>query len=230
MRGTVRWSVFGICAALLGLGARAVAQQPGVCRFQLDSAGVGRQDQVGPGRVHTFASGGVHARCLGQRTEMFADSAASYSELDRVDFVGHVMFRDTSMQLTAERANYFPSSERVDAYGNVRLENTVSKSVLTGPQLTYYRVAPGVRDTAELDASRRPTVEYRPDRDTTTAPYDIVADRVRMRGQETAWAVGRVVVTREEFRATADSAELHFDRGTGVLLGHARAAGGDSAG
>jgi hypothetical protein len=194
----------------------------------LISAGIGRHEELGPDRFHQFGSGGVSARCIGQDTEMYADSVAHYSELDRVDFVGHVRFRDSTVTLTSERANYFPRQERVEAYGAVRLENTATGSSLNGSQLTYLRAAPGVRDTAELYAPRRPTVLYRAGGDSSETPYEIVADRVRLKGEDHAWAVGGVRVNREDFHARGDSAELRLGRDEGSMVGNAEATGGDS--
>jgi hypothetical protein len=198
--------------------------------MELDSARVGRSIEVSPGRYHQFGSGGVYARCVDEPTTIRSDSVAWYSELDRLDFVGSVRFRDSAMALDADRARYTPGLERLEAWGNVRLENAETGSVLTGPTLTYYRTIPGTRDTTELFASGRPLVEYRSSETPEAAPYLIRGDRVRMKGEALAWAGGAVTVDREDLAATGDSAVLDMDGGTGMLIGRAEAAGGDSAG
>jgi hypothetical protein len=220
-------------AAAIAIGAvvpTLAAQDANTCHVEMVKAGGGRHMELGPGRVHQFLWGGVHARCIGQETEMWADSVALYSELDRYDFVGAVRFRDSTMELMAPRASYFPSDERLEAYDNVRLTNRRTGSVLRGPRLTYYRSVPGRRDTTELLATGRPSVAYRPAGDSMAAPYVIEADRIRMRGDDLAWAVGTVRITRSDFRAQGDSAELRFGAGEGALVGDAVASGGDSTG
>lgn len=227
-RGCARW---GILVAALSGPVPVQAQETGSCRIELVSVGgTGRRVELGPGRVHQFASGGVSARCIGQPTTMRADSVAWYSELARLDFVGRVRFRDSTATLDASRASYFTADERLEAFGQVRLVNRETGSVLTGPHLSYRRAVPGVRDTTELYATERPTVHYRSAADTAAPPYVIVGNRVRLRGAMRAWAGGAVTVTREDFRAKADSAALDNERGTGVLVGQAEAAGRDSAG
>jgi lipopolysaccharide export system protein LptA len=204
------------------------AQQAPPCQLELVSVGgIGRQIAV-MGGVHSFAAGGVFARCVGQPTTMRADSVAWYSERDRMDFTNAVEFRDSTMRLNADRATYYASDERLEAFGNVRLVNRETGSVLSGPRLTYYRDAPAVRDSAEIFAVGRPHVEYRSTTDSTMQPYVIVADRVRLRG-ETAWAGGQVTIDRDDLAARGDSAELHTGAGTGLLLGDAEAVGQDSS-
>jgi hypothetical protein len=221
-----------ILVALAGMAAVAVAgrsvQGPETCRPQLDSVGGrGRQIQLAPGRVHYFAGGGVYFHCIGQETRFRADSVAWYSELNRLDLIGNVQFRDSVTTLDAQRARYLTVDERLEAFDEVRLENERTGSVLTGPHLTYYRAVPGLRDTTELYADRSPMVEYRSGPD-ATAPYVIRPLRVRLRGEDEAWAGGGVTIEREDFTAQSDSAELELQLGTGLLIGNAQAAGGDS--
>jgi hypothetical protein len=194
--------------------------------MQLDSmGGQGRHIELGPGIVHQFGGGGVWASCRGQETRIYADSVAWYSERNRLDFIGRVEFRDSTVTLNAARAAYFPPDERLEAYGNVRLENRKAGSELVGPNLTYWREVKGVRDTAELFATARPTVRYRAGRAASDEPYVIVGEHVRLRGQDNAWAGGAVTVERSDFSAQADSAGLSFGAGKGEFIGHARVRG-----
>jgi len=211
---------------ILGAVAAASPQGPATCTVQLDSVGgVARQVQVAPGTVHTFAGGGVWASCRGRPTAVQADSAAWYSDRDRVDFIGRVRFRDSAMTLEARTASYYVRLERLDAAGDVRLVNLETGSDLAGPVLTYWRAAPGVRDTADLVASGRPTVHYRQASDPAENPYTIVGERVRLRGSDQAWAGGTVSVVRGDFEAEADSAALDAGGGRGLLVGHAEVRG-----
>lgn len=213
--------VAGWVLALL-IGARGEAQQQGTCRPVLDRAGVMRS-QAGGRR--SFWSGGVWARCVGQTTTMYADSVAWFGDLNRMDFVGNVRFRDSTVILDAHRANYYPGDERIEAFENVFLVSRVTGSTLSGPRLTYWR-ATTFRPQSELFSTGRPTVEYRTPGDTAAEPYLIVGQRVRLRGQSTAWAGGDVTIRRSTVDAKGDSASLDVARDEGALIGHAEASGG----
>jgi hypothetical protein len=175
--------------------------------------------------IHQFLSGGVWASCRGQPTHMRSDSAAWYSDRNRVDFIGHVRFEDSSVTLQSRTATYALRDDRLDAYGDVHLVNGKTGSDLTGPALTYWRAVPGVRDTAELLAVNRPTVRYRAPEDSTGEAYVIVGQRVRLKGNDRAWAGGNVTIDRSDFSAQADSAELDLGAGRGAFLGHAKVSG-----
>lgn len=220
-------------AALFGLrllvalfvAAPLAAQGPATCTVQLDSVGgQGRQSEVAPGVVHWFGGGGVWASCHGRPTRMRADSGAYYSERERVDFVGHVHFQDSTVTLDSQRASYFTRDERLEAYGDVHLANLETGSQLDGSTLTYWRVAPGIRDTAEMLAGNRPTVRYRA-RGDTAEPYLIVGQQVRLKGDDRTWAGGNVTIERSDFRSQSDSAELDLGAGRGAFVGHAQVQG-----
>jgi lipopolysaccharide export system protein LptA len=223
-------------AILAGLSAcasiPAVAQSVRTCYVDVDrTGGEGRQVAVPGGVFHVFQGGGIWAHCRGEDTRWYSDSIAWYQDLDRFDMIGHVDFQDATAHMTSERASYFLRDERLDAAGNARLVNRVTRSVLRGPQITYYRRAAGVRDTTRLMATRRPTIEYRSERDSAGAePYLIVADLVRLVGNSAASAWGNVTIDRSDFHAKADSATLDTEVGTGTLLSRAEVRGGDSTG
>jgi hypothetical protein len=86
---------------------------------------------------------------------------------------------------------------------------------MTGPSLDYYRAVPGTRDTLEAYAIGRPTItSYPQDADGTRGePYVVVADRVRLRGNDRMWAGGKVTVDRSDFSSRGDS--LYLDSGAG---------------
>ncbi|HEU4525330.1 MAG TPA: hypothetical protein VFR62_09915, partial [Gemmatimonadales bacterium] len=86
---------------------------------------------------------------------------------------------------------------------------------LTGPSLDYMRVVKGVRDTMEMYAVGRPTIQYFPS-DTggqKAEPYVIVGDRVRLKGDDKIFAGGKVTVDRSDFASRSDS--LRLDTGPG---------------
>ena len=118
-------------------------------------------------------------------------------------------YEDSSMVMTADRGTYRRDGERWEARGNVVTRNT-GGSTMRGPSLDYLRVVPGVRDTVEVFADGRPTIDYVP-RDSTGAEqekYVIVGDRVRMKGEDRLWAGGRVTIDRSDVSARADSMRL----------------------
>ncbi len=215
----------------------ALAQQPAPaadtaagrpCKVVIDS--VGRQAQqveVRAGETNVFAGGGVLAHCEGTGSTLAADSVAWFAGTGRFDMIGkanQVHIRDTAVTLDAANASYFLRQERLEAHKNVVAVNRNSGSVLRGPNLTYYRAAKGVRDTLEMYASGRPTIEYRAAAD-SGEPYVIVADRVRLKGNDRMWGGGKVTIDRSDFAAQGDSMQLDQASGFGLLVGRPRVEG-----
>lgn len=214
--------------------AAAMPQAPSRCVLVLDRAPRWERVLLRNGAMREYGGGGVQAHCRGRPTRMRADSVAILTDLGRVDFVGNVWFADSAVTLESERSVYFLDDERLESYRNVRLEDESAGSVLLGQNLTYWRQVPGLRDSTELYATQRPTVQYRAGSDSTDAePYVIVGNQLRMRGQHVAWVGGAVTIDRSDFHATGDSTELHLGEGRGLLLGHAfvesRSGEGDSS-
>src|SRR5207249_8738665 len=133
-----------------------------------------------------------------------------------------VAIRDTGLALDARFASYFLKDERLEAHNNVVAVNRRTGSVLRGPNLKYWRVAKGIRDTVEMYATQRPTVEYRQNEPGDTLshePYIIVADRLRFKGDDRMWAGGKVTIDRSDFAARSDSMMMDQAKGFGVLVG-----------
>lgn len=169
-----------------------------------------------------YGAGGVRAHCLGTATTLAADSFAHYGAFRRMDLVGHVAIRDTGLALDANFASYFLRDERLEAHNNVVAVNRRTGTVLRGPNLKYWRAVQSVRDTVEMYATQRPTVEYRQSQTGDTAsqePYLIVGDRLRFRGDDRMWAAGKVTIDRSDFAARSDSMLLDQTTGFGVLVG-----------
>ena len=207
------------------------AQSSTPCQAILDHADDGHQLSYGLGRVRQFASGNVRAHCDGQETFMSADSVAWMQDIDQFEMVGRALFRDTTVTLNADRTVYFLSDERLEAYGNVRLVNAKTGTILTGPNLTYWRRVPALRDTTKLYATNRPTVEYRPPQDSADAePYIIIGDEIRLVGEAAAWAGGNVRIDRSDFHSESDSAQLNLASHVGELFGNATVRGGGGGG
>lgn len=192
------------------------------CVFQIDN--VDRQGAVNetPAGTNYFAGGNVRLSCRGTQITMKSDSVAAYAG-NVVQFIGHVEYRDSTLSMDADRGTYYKVGERWEARGNVQTRNIVTGSTLTGPSLDYYRVVKGVRDTLEMYAIGRPTINY-VESDSAGGqklePYVIVADRVRFKGNDQIWAGGRVTIDRSDFAARSDSMRLDTGAGSdGTLLG-----------
>jgi hypothetical protein len=191
---------------------------------------LGRQQEVVPARpgskaiYNYYGGGGVWAHCEGTSSRLTADSIAWYGQELRLDMVGHVQIRDATMELDATTARYYTPAERLEAHREVVAVNRGNGTVLRGPNLTYLRAVPGLRDTSELVATSRPTIHYRGSAD-STEPYVIVADRVRMRGDDRMWAGGHVTIDRSDIAARSDSMSLDQGGGSGLLVGAPRLEG-----
>jgi lipopolysaccharide export system protein LptA len=219
------WSHSGVRAAMLLAGVWLLAPASAVgqgerCVFQIDN--VDRQGAVVETRQGTnyFAGGNVRLSCRGTSITMASDSVAAYGG-NVVQFIGRVKYRDSTLTMDADRGTYFKNRERWEARGRVVTKNLVSGSTLTGPALDYLRVVKGVRDTMEMFATGRPTIQYFPS-DTAQAPepYVIVGDRVRLKGDQQIYAGGKVTVDRSDFASRSDSLRLNTGTGgDGSLVG-----------
>lgn len=191
------------------------------CVLDVDSVGHrGTQQDLGQGVANIFAGGGVFLHCRGTTTTLTADSMAWYATANRLDMLGNVHLRDTSMTLDARLASYFRADERFEAHNNVVAVNRSNGSVLRGPNLTYWRAATGIRDTVEMYATQRPTIQYRGSGAADSVePYLIVADRVRFKGNDRMWTAGQSTIDRSDFAARGDSMLLDQIVGLGVLIG-----------
>lgn len=209
-----------LLAAALVAPASAGAQSQR-CVFQIDN--VDRQGAVVETSQGTnyFAGGNVRLSCRGTSISMQSDSVAAYGG-NVVQFIGRVKYRDSTLTMDADRGTYFKNRERWEARGRVVTKNLVTGSTLTGPSLDYHRVVKGVRDTMEMYATGRPTIQYFPS-DTggqAAEPYVIVGDRVRLKGDDRIFAGGKVTVDRSDFASRSDSLRLDTGpEGDGSLIG-----------
>ena len=192
------------------------------CRVAVDSMGHYAEIPNADGTKTLHGGGGVLAHCDGTNTTISADSFAHYPALGRMDLIGRVVIRDTGLALDARTASYFLKDERLEAHNNVVAVNRRTGSILRGPNLRYWRAVKGVRDTVEMYATQRPTVEYRhnqPGDTSSNEPYIIIADRLRFKGDDRMWAGGKVTIDRSDFASRSDSMLLDQTTGFGVLVG-----------
>jgi hypothetical protein len=206
----------------------AAAQQSQRCQFVIENVDrEGARIEVSPGVINYFAGGNVRFRCSNVAVRISSDSVASYQGTV-VQFVGHVRYRDTTADITADFGTYFKDSDKWEARASpgrtVLLRNLKDGATLRGPSLDYFRAAPGLRPESEMYADQRPTITI-PVQDTLGSggdPYVVVGDRVRTRGDDKVWSGGRVTIDRSDFRGRGDS--LFLDSGTGsaaALIGRA---------
>ena len=235
-RGRAPRAMRSLCVALL-VGTVAVtsapaqqrpAKQPAPaagCEFQLDHVGgLGRQVIVGVD-TNYYAGGGVTLMCADSSARIASDSVALNGRRRDtiVEFIGQVKYEDSLTMQTANRGTYLPGRRRAGKPAErCTTQSKRDSSTIDGPSLDYFRTVPGVRDTVELYAIARPTIKSF----TTDSagrrgePYVIVADRVRMKGNDRTWAGGKVTIDRSDFAARSDS--LFLDNGAaseGVLVG-----------
>lgn len=198
------------------------------CRVAVDSMGHYAEIPQRDGTKTLHGGGGVFAHCDGTNTTISADSFAHHGALGRLDLIGRVQIRDTGMALDSRLATYYLRDERLEAHNNVVAVNRRNGSVLRGPNLRYMRAVKGIRDTLEMYATQRPTVEYRqakPGASGPQEPYIIVADRIRLKGDDRMWAGGKATIDRSDFAAQSDSMMLDQTKGFGVLVGKPRVQG-----
>jgi hypothetical protein len=200
--------------------ATPVAAQADRCVFQIDN--VDRQGSVNETARGTnyFAGGNVRLSCRGQQLTMQSDSVAAYGG-DVVQFIGNVKYRDSTLTMDADRGTYYKKGEKWEARGRVVTKNLRNGSALTGPAMDYFRVVKGVRDTMEMYSTGRPRIQYATETPGArpSEPYIIVADRVRLKGNDRLWGGGKVTIDRSDFAAKADSLRLDTGKGDGTLVG-----------
>jgi hypothetical protein len=206
-----------MAAAGVAAQQRAAVRPTGGCRFQLQHVGGIGQQIVAGADTNYYANGGVRLMCADSSARISSDSLALFGrgKSTVVEFIGHVMYEDSITTQSADRGTYYRDGDRWEARGKVSTVNRRDSSTIQGPALDYLRTVPGVRDTVELFAVGRPTIRSFP-RDTGRTrpePYLIVADRVRMKGNDRTWAGGAVTIDRSDFSARGDS--LFLDSGAG---------------
>ncbi|NNK63192.1 MAG: hypothetical protein HKO98_08245, partial [Gemmatimonadetes bacterium] len=211
--------------ALLAAGALLAA--PAVATAQVSGCSV----LPGTSNVTSFGtnSGRVthmstpRLRCVDGRY-IEADSLVHYEVSGYTNMLGRVVFRADGRELRAAEAQYFENIGRLEAEGDVRLRELERGTVITGQDLLYLRA--GVQRPQEqlTVTGDRPRAVLYPRRDTlrtpdveldSVAPYEIVADRIYLVGDQFLQAQGTVGVVRDSLLAFSDS--LSYDQVGGAL-------------
>ncbi len=171
------------------------------------------------GKYDTYIGGGVIVRCPSRKIDLRADSMEQYGDQQRIYLVGHVFYKEPRFTLHSDFLNYFMNEERIVATGHVDA-TMPNGSRLVGPTATYLRPIPVRRPLAQVFADQRPTITLiqqdslgRP-----LPPMHVVANHVFMNGDSLVYGGGQVVMTRQEFSATADSMFLDGQKEIMYLL------------
>lgn len=216
----------GCACALVSLAvAGTVSAQDRRCQIQIDHVdreGVSAS-VFGTSTSNYFAGGDVRLSCRGQNVRIWADSVASYQG-SIVQFIGSFRYEDETAKVSSDFGTYYKDTERWEARGNVHYRDTRDGSELRGPSADYYRRSRGIRELEELYADQRPrlTLAARDSANRPSDPYVIVADRIRMRGEDLMWAGGTVTIDRSDLKGRSDSMQLDTGTGSaGALIGQA---------
>ena len=170
-------------------------------------------------RNNTFVGGGVVARCVGQDVTLYADSAELYDTIKLYYLFGNVRYRETRVNIDADRVTYFLTEERILAEQNVRA-TLPNGSTMVGPEAEYLRPVAPIRQAARLNAVRRPTFTL-VQKDSTgkvMEPTTLLADRVSAVDDTVFYAGGDVDISRPDLHATSDSAYMNEAREYGRLI------------
>ncbi|HEY9227589.1 MAG TPA: hypothetical protein VIP11_13120 [Gemmatimonadaceae bacterium] len=214
MIGKTAFGLLLAASCLVPLTARAQGQGPTRCNVTSDRF---TSDSTPGGRV-LFAAGNVFIRCPARGITLRGDSAERYPDRDFV--IGHVVYDEPRLHLTSDFLNHFPNDERVLAIGNVNAK-LPSGSTMVGPLAEYKRASPRLqRPRNQLFARSRPTITIveKDSAGKTVPPTTVVAENVFMDGDSLIYAGGRVVITRPEITATADSVYLNQGKETMQLI------------
>lgn len=205
--------------------AAPLAAQGRRCTLKIDN--VDRQGVsatvFGTTTTNYFAGGNVRLSCQGQNVRIWSDSIASYQG-QVVQFIGNFRYQDETARVTSDFGTYYKDSERWEARGNVHYRDLRDGSELRGPSADYMRRIRGMQEQEEVYADQRPTLSLaaRDSANRPSDPYVVVADRIRMRGEDLMWAGGTVTIDRSDLKGRSDSMQLDTGKGSaGALIGHA---------
>jgi lipopolysaccharide export system protein LptA len=130
--------------SILGLGVVLVLAVPSMLyaqrgrRCDLVQAADSRQLMNAAGQEVLYFQDPVRMNCTGQ-VRLEADSAVWNRGTGSLELVGHVVYRDSATELTADWTNYFGREDRLASRGNVVLTDLLRGSRVTGEQLDYQR-------------------------------------------------------------------------------------------
>ena len=211
--------------------ADEVAAQEG-CEFVYPSGDLSIVTLAGGNRI-TYV-GTPHMLCS-DGVEIWADSSISYAATGLDHLIGNIRFLDNAGELRADEARYFSEQGRLQASGNVFVQDTLEGFTIANGDLVYLRPT-DFRKDAEItvsvtdDLSRPHAILFMrpeetlgaPEEDSLDVPYTVEGDRIFLRGGSYFYSVGDVMIERDSILAFADSAEYDGDAETVHLAGSAK--------
>jgi lipopolysaccharide export system protein LptA len=165
------------------------------------------------GQYNWYLGRRAEGECKAQQITVVADSVEYYGDTRLLYLIGNVDYREPRLTLRSQRLTYWLNDEHLRAEGNVDA-TLPSGTKLTGPEADYYRPAPDIRRTSRMVAPRRPTILL-VETDSSgrrSDPTTVIANTVIMDNDSLVNASGRVVITRTDVVAHADSAFLDGGR------------------
>ena len=204
------------------VGARGRQRQERRCQLDFPNTRSTRLQVVqdpNTKRNNTFVGGGVVAKCAGQDVTLYADSAELYDTIKLYYLFGNVRYRESRVNIDADRVTYFISEERILAEQNVRA-TLPSGSTMVGQEAEYLRPVAPIRRVARLNATRRPTftLVQKDSSGKRLDPAILLADRVSAIDDTVFYAGGDVDISRPDLHATSDSAYMNETRQYGRLI------------
>ena len=220
--------LFVVCSSSY---ADEAAAQEG-CEFVYPSGDLSIVTLAGGNRI-TYV-GTPHMLCS-DGVEIWADSSISYAATGLDHLIGNIRFLDNAGELRADEARYFSEQGRLQASGNVFVQDTLEGFTIANGDLVYLRPT-DFRKDAEItvsvtdDLSRPHAILFMrpeetlgaPEEDSLDVPYTVEGDHIFLRGGSYFYSVGDVMIERDSILAFADSAEYDGDAETVHLAGSAK--------
>jgi len=230
--------LFLVCSSLHASEAGA---QEG-CEFIYPSGDLSIVTLAGGNRI-TYV-GTPHMLCS-DGVEIWADSSISYAATGLDHLIGNIRFLDNAGELRADEARYFSEQGRLQASGNVFVQDTLEGFTIENGTLIYLRPT-DFRKDAEItvsiadDVSRPHAILFMmsedsplandesdealgaPEEDSLDTPYTVEGDRIFLRGGNYFHSVGNVTIERDSILAFADSAEYDGEAERVHLAGSAK--------
>ncbi len=170
------------------------------------------------------AGGPLYIQCSNGE-QLRADSAVVYEAINEFHLFRRVDYQDPGRSLTSDYATYNGNTGRLWATGSVVFTDKNRGSTLRGPNLEYFRAAPG-RPEAQAIATERPHLTVVPRSGSRNRdPMEVDADRITTVGENHVNAEGNVVIEGKEMDAWGQTAYYDATQERMELRTNARAKG-----
>ncbi len=171
-------------------------------------------------------------------TQIRADSSITYEATGLTRFIGSVMFREGTEELHSDSAEYYSSLGRLEAEGNVKVEDKLRGNLVIGNELSL--VQENLENPEDLmtvkgfpahailtppKQNREPPISSDPTMsgDGATVYSSLIdADLLHFIGDRILQAVGNVKVERDSLELSGDSLEIFQDGSSTKLFSNAK--------